>query len=216
MIFLMHKSVFTERGFRDMKKVDRWILLIFGTVVAALGMSLITLAGLGNVTLTVLWDGMQRHSPLSIGAASYVTSMMMIVFSLFFDRKQVKIGTVVHFILFGAFLDVFNQMIFIGEGFVFHASSMLLGVLLLGIGIGLYAFADLGRGPYEGIGFAIADKTGIELKYVRTALDGIFALVGFFLGGLIGIATIVNLLVCGYIIQRTMRAITKRFYPSPV
>ncbi|MBS7525129.1 YitT family protein [Fusibacter paucivorans] len=192
---------------------DRWLLLVFGTMVAALGMSMITASGLGNVTLTVLWDGMHRHSPLSIGAASYVTSLLMILFSLVFDRSQVRLGTVVHFLLFGAFMDIFNAFQPQSSSAVWCILEMSFGILLLGIGIGLYAYADLGRGPYEGIGFAIADKTGIELKYVRTLLDGLFALIGFLMGGLIGIATIANLLVCGYIIQRTMGALSKKIHP---
>jgi len=196
------------------RNVEKWIWLIIGTVIAALGMSLINMAALGNVILTVLWDGMSQKMPLSIGLASYMTSILMICFLWFYDRRQIRLGTIVHFLLFGAFMDFFNTTPIFSQTLYGRLSGMVLGVLLLSIGIGIYAFANLGRGPYEGICFAISDKMGIELKYVRTVLDASFAAIGFALGGSIGLATVVNLIMSGMLIQKTMETLKTRAQKS--
>lgn len=184
--------------------MKKWVLLLSGTTVAAFGMTFLMQSGLGNVILNVLWDGMSKNLGISIGIASYITSVMMILFSLGFDRSQVRIGTVVHFLLFGALMDFFMVMPLQSDLFLMKFFDVMIGIFFLNLGIGIYAYADMGRGPYEGICFALSDKLGIELKIVRSILDASFTVIGFLLGGLVGIATLLNIIFGGLIIQKTM------------
>lgn len=184
--------------------MKRMAYLIMGTTIAAFGMTFLIQAGLGNVILNVLWDGMSRKMPVTIGMASYITSLLMILFSIFFDRSQIKIGTVIHFLLFGALMDIFMVLPLTTTNLTMRLIHVLLGVLVLNIGIGIYAFADLGRGPYEGICFALSEKLNLPLSQVRGGLDFIFTLIGFMMGGLVGVATLVNIGLGGIIIQWTL------------
>lgn len=190
----------------------RWMILIIGTIISAFGMCLLNVADQGQVTMAVLWDGMSKKLPISLGEACYVTSVIMIVFSLFYDRSQVRIGTVVHFILYGIAVDVFSSLIPQVSGSILR---MLLyaafGILFLGMGIGIYAFANLGRGPYEGVCFALCEKNNWQMKYIRAICDGFFILLGWVLGGAVGIVTIVNIVFCGYLIQLTTQGMNRLF-----
>lgn len=51
--------------------------------------------------MAVFWDGMSKNLPPSMGQACYVISILMILFSIFYDRSQVGVGTLVHFVLYG-------------------------------------------------------------------------------------------------------------------
>lgn len=78
---------------------------------------------------------------------------------------------------------------------------MLLGVVLFAVGTGLYASASLGRGSYEAVTFALAEKNNWQVKIVRIVLDILMVVIGVLLGGKFGVCTIVTVIVSGPIIQ---------------
>lgn len=199
-----------------MFNLRKWILLIGGTIIASLGMTILIKLNLGNVILGVLWEGMSLNLNITIGEASYITSIIMLCFSFFYDRIQIKVGTIIHFLLFGWCTDFFNSIIQQPQNFLIITVYIISGILFLGIGIGIYAFADLGRGPYEGICFALCKKNKWQLKYLRSILDTAFLLLGWILGGTVGVITIINMILCGYIIQKTTEFLSKHFIINSV
>lgn len=81
------------------------------------------------------------------------------------------------------------------------AFIMLLGVVLFAVGTGLYASASLGRGSYEAVTFALAEKNNWQVKTVRMVLDVIMVVLGVLLGGKFGACTIVTVVISGPVIQ---------------
>ena len=75
------------------------------------------------------------------------------------------------------------------------------GVILFAFGTGLYASVSLGRGSYEAVTFALAEKNNWQVKIVRILLDILMVAVGVFLGGKFGICTIVTVVISGPVIQ---------------
>ena len=78
---------------------------------------------------------------------------------------------------------------------------MFFGVILFAVGTGLYASASLGRGSYEAVTFALAEKNHWQVKIVRMVLDAIMVVIGILLGGKFGVCTIITVIVSGPIIQ---------------
>ena len=78
---------------------------------------------------------------------------------------------------------------------------MLLGVVLFAVGTGLYASASLGRGSYEAVTFALAEKNHWQIKFVRMALDILVVVTGVLLGGKFGVCTLITVIISGPIIQ---------------
>ena len=78
---------------------------------------------------------------------------------------------------------------------------MLVGIVLFAVGTGLYAAADLGRGSYEAVTFALAEKNHWQVKVVRMILDAAMVVIGVILGGKFGVCTVVTVIVSGPIIQ---------------
>lgn len=179
------------------------IIIVIGSIIAAYGITLALYAGFGGATLAVLWQGISRTFHISIGMASLIVAIIMIVFSFFYDRSQIHIGTIIYQLVYSFCVDLFANAHVYSTHLWVNALIMLLGVMLFAVGTGVYAAASLGRGSYEALTFSLAEKNGWQVKAVRMILDIVMVLTGVLLGGKFGICTIVTIIISGPIIQFT-------------
>ena len=179
-----------------MKKI---IIIVIGSIVAAYGITLALYAGFGGATIAVLWQGISKTFHVSIGMASMIVAVIMIVFAFFYDRSQIHIGTILYQIVYSFCVDLFAN------------AHVLLGVIIFAIGTGVYAAATLGRGSYEALTFSLAEKNGWQVKIVRMILDIVMVIIGVLLGGKFGICTIVTIIISGPVIQFTASKTKKVF-----
>ena len=142
----------------DKKTLKKLAILVIGSMIAAYGITLALYAGFGGATLAVLWQGLARTFHISIGAASFVVAVGMILFALIYDKSQIHIGTVLYQIVYSACVDLFANCHIYSTYEWINFIIMLLGVVLFAVGTGLYASASLGRGSYEAVTFALAEK----------------------------------------------------------
>ena len=179
------------------------IIIVIGSIIAAYGITLALYAGFGGATLAVLWQGISRTFHISIGMASLIVAIIMIVFSFFYDRSQIHIGTIIYQLVYSLCVDLFANAHVYSTHLWANALIMLMGVMLFAVGTGVYAAASLGRGSYEALTFSLAEKNGWQVKAVRMILDIVMVLTGVLLGGKFGICTIVTIIISGPIIQFT-------------
>ena len=130
-------------------------------------------------------------------------AIIMIVFSFFYDRSQIHIGTIIYQLVYSLCVDLFANAHVYSTHLWVNALIMLLGVMLFAVGTGVYAAASLGRGSYEALTFSLAEKNGWQVKAVRMILDIVMVLTGVLLGGKFGICTIVTIIISGPVIQFT-------------
>lgn len=179
------------------------IIIVIGSIIAAYGITLALYAGFGGATLAVLWQGISRTFHISIGMASLIVAIIMIVFSFFYDRSQIHIGTIIYQLVYSLCVDLFANAHVYSTHLWVNALIMLLGVMLFAVGTGVYAAASLGRGSYEALTFSLAEKNGWQVKAVRMILDIVMVLTGVLLGGKFGICTIVTIIISEPVIQFT-------------
>ena len=187
------------------------IIIVIGSVIAAYGITLALYAGFGGATLAVLWQGISRTFHISIGMASLIVAIVMIVFAFFYDRSQIHIGTILYQIVYSLCVDLFVNAHVYSTHLWVNALIMLLGVVLFAVGTGFYAAASLGRGSYEALTFSLAEKNGWQVKVVRMILDIVMVIAGVLLGGKFGICTIVTIIISGPVIQFTASKTKKIF-----
>ena len=187
------------------------IIIVIGSVIAAYGITLALYAGFGGATLAVLWQGISRTFHISIGMASLIVAIDMIVFAFFYDRSQIHIGTILYQIVYSLCVDLFANAHVYSTYLWVNALIMLLGVMLFAVGTGFYAAASLGRGSYEALTFSLAEKNGWQIKVVRMILDIVMVIAGVLLGGKFGICTIVTIIISGPVIQFTASKTKKLF-----
>ena len=179
------------------------LIIVVGSVVAAYGITLALYAGFGGATLAILWQGISKTFHISIGMASLIVALVMLVFVFFYDRSQIQIGTILYQIVYSFCVDLFVNMHVYSTHLWINALIMLLGVILFAMGTGVYAAASFGRGSYEALTFSLANKNGWQVKAVRMVLDIVMVVFGAALGGKIGFCTILTILLSGPIIQFT-------------
>ena len=177
------------------------VVIVIGSMIAAYGITLALYAGFGGATLAVLWQGLSETFHMSIGMASFMVALGMILFVVIYDRSQIHIGTVLYQIVYSACVDLFANCHIYSRYVWVNFLIMLLGVILFALGTGLYASASLGRGSYEAVTFALAEKNNWQIKIVRMILDIVMIVVGVLLGGKFGICTIVTVIISGPVIQ---------------
>jgi uncharacterized membrane protein YczE len=176
-------------------------LWIFGT-----GEACLVHARLGNSPWTVLAEGVSKHTPLAIGGATIVISFLVILLWIPL-RQRPGLGSVLNAILIGFAIDVMLPLLPGPGGIVTRLAFVAVGIAFVGIGSGLYLTAHLGPGPRDGLMTGLHFRTGRSLQLLRTVIEGSALLVGFALGGRVGVGTLAFALLVGPAVQAAVRAL---------
>ena len=213
MLFLNTTAGFIVFFIGDLMKFKKYaiktLIVIIGSILSAYGITLAIGAGFGGATLAILWQGLTNVTGMTIGASSLVVAAAMILFALFYDRRQIHIGTILYQVIYSLFVDIFTKIQHYTDIKAINFLLMLLGITVFSFGTGLYSAADYGRGSYEAVTFSLAEKNHWKVKIVRMALDLLMVVVGVLLGGKFGVCTIATILLSGPIIQMTVNTAKK-------
>ena len=184
-----------------MQTVKKIFTVVIGTIIAAYGIDLAIHAGFGGATLAVMWEGFSKTFRLTIGQASFIIALLMIIFSFFYDRKQISWGTIIYQAVYSSFLDIFEPVLIYAKSPVVNFLLMILGLCLLALGAAIYSYADFGRGSYEAMTFSFVSRKGWQIKYVRITLDILCVIFGALLGGKFGLCTVATIVLSGPLLQ---------------
>ena len=194
----------------------RVIIIALGLMIASTGVSFYMKSGLGVDAFSVFCGGLSRLLHVTFGLSLQISSFFLIAIIAIIDRSLLGIGTVMHALLMGVFIDAIARF-----GWIQVSTDPLrsilyvgVGVLLVGFGLAVYIKAGLGSGALDATMFLLHKKLRIHLKWVKIGMDFTLALVGFLLGGALGVTTVVTVLLTGPIIQRSMRLIDSAFNPA--
>ena len=198
----VYSLIFLGDNMKFKKYATKTLMIVIGSIISAYGITLAIGAGFGGATLAIL-------TGMSIGTSSLIVAVAMIIFALFYDRKQINIGTILYQIIYSFFVDVFTKIQHYTDIKAVNFVIMLLGIAIFSFGTGIYSAADFGRGSYEAVTFSLAEKNGWKIKIVRMVLDIIMVIIGVLLGGKFGICTIATVLLSGPIIQATVSTVKK-------
>jgi uncharacterized protein len=179
----------------------RWSLFVFGLIVLALGAAL-TIEGkvLGVAPWDVFHYGMFLKLGLTIGTWSIIIGFLLLAASSIATKKLPKIGALLNMLLLGLFIDFFLWLLPSIDSLTGALLFFVLGIVLMGYGVGLYVSADLGSGPRDSIMLLIVDKTGWSLQWVRNGMEILVLILGWALGGPVGIGSVIIALFLGPIV----------------
>lgn len=180
----------------------RWIFFIGGMMFMSLGISL-TIKGqrLGIAPWDVLHVGLFQNVGLTIGSWSIITGLVIVTVTSIFLKEWPRLGTWLNMMVIGLFIDFFNWLLPDLTSLTAQIISFILGVLVLSYAVGIYVAPNLGAGPRDSLMLLFVEKFGWSLRLVRTSIEAAVTLVGFLLGGPVGIGTVVVVLLSGQIIQ---------------
>lgn len=190
------------------EKLTRIIILFLGLTIAHLGVSLFLLANLGSDPFNVMIQGLSRtlatviESPLLTHGNTHVSvSILIIIVLLFVDKNYIKIGTLICMFCGGPIIDVFNTLlsnVITPESTMFlRVVSNALGCIILACGMSIVIKSDAGTGPNDLVGVVISDKLRKKFSVIRMCVDAFFLVIGYLLGGAVGIGTVICLFLVG-------------------
>lgn len=182
--------------------------LFLGYFVCALGIVMTINAHLGLAPWDVLHEGMTNVLNITMGRANIVLGLILIILNAVFG-ENIGWGTVFNMIFVGIFIDflMFNGLVPVFTSFIPSFIMMLLGMLVLGYGCFLYIGAGFGIGPRDGLMVALTKKTGKSVRFVKNSVEILAIIVGFVLGGSVGIGTAVMSITGGYFFQFAFKSV---------
>ena len=194
-----HKTVpitpWTAKGLWDLTPL-RTAILVFGLAIFGLGDSLLVQGGIGNAPWTVFAQGLTLKTGLSIGWATFIISVCVMLLWIPLNER-VGFGTISNIVIIATFIQVGTIIFPKQNNFAIGVIFDFIGIALVGLGSALYITCGLGRGPRDGAMTGIHYKTGIRVGRVRMGIEVMVLIIGWFLGGTVGLGTALFALLIG-------------------
>ncbi len=200
-----------HRGIKEW--IVRACILMLGLIIAHFGVTLFLISNLGADPFNVFVQGIYRtigsklpedllsNGFLTHGRTHIAISLLIILILLIVDRSYIKIGTIICMVCGGPIIDFFTKLLslvlpheipILGRGLM-----LVFGCIILAYGMTIVIKSDAGTGPNDLVAVVISDKSKLKFGIVRLCVDGVFALIGFLLGGILGIGTLVCIAMVG-------------------
>lgn len=167
-------------------------LFIFG-----LGDSLLISSNLGNAPWSVLAQGISSQLGITIGVATLLISGLVLILWLPLKERP-GFGTVMNILIIAIAIDVGLYLFPEPNNFLIRLTFVLLGIGLVGIGSAFYITCGLGPGPRDGWMTALHKRTGIRVGRVRLGIELVVLVLGWLLGGTVGLGTALFALFIGH------------------
>ena len=178
--------------------------LLLGLYLVGLGLAMMIHTGLGVPPWDVLSQGLQVQTGWSFGTCAVVISGIVLLIWIPI-RQQPGIGTLINAVLIGPFADISKPLMPELDGWPANLIWMILGMICLAIGGGLYISANLGAGPRDGLMVGLTRVSGWPFWVIRTIGESVVLISGWLLGGTVGIGTALFAVSIGSLMQMTMK-----------
>ena len=182
--------------------------MILGLVLYALGIIMTMKADLGYAPWEVFHAGLAAVTGLSIGVASIIAGIVVVII-VTASGEKLGLGTLASMILTGVFMDIIlrTNVIPAAGSRAVGIVMLIAGLFIISAGSFFYMRSALGVGPRDNLMVVLTRKTKIPVGLCRGAVELLVTLVGWLMGGIVGIGTVVSVAAVGFCIQITFRVL---------
>ena len=170
-------------------KLSTLFFLCFGLTLFGIGEGLLIVSFTGASPWSVLAQGISLNVDYSIGVITFFLSIAVLFFWIFLNQKP-GIGTILNALIVAIMIDVCINFVSTPDNYLSQIILATIAVLIVGLGGGIYLVANLGAGPRDGLMIGLQQKTNFPIAVVRTFLEVTVVSVGWYLGGTVGIGTL--------------------------
>lgn len=174
--------------------------MFLGLVLYGLSMAMMLLSALGNMPWDVLHEGLADRTGWSFGVITAVLSVLVLAAWVPL-RQRPGVGTVANVVVVAVTVDAALLLLPAGAGLPARVALALAGVLLNALATAAYIGADLGPGPRDGLMTGLVARTGASVRLIRLAIEVTAVVLGWALGGTVGVVTVVYALAIGPLVQ---------------
>lgn len=178
----------------------RIVQLLVGLTLYGVSMAMMVRGALGLDPWDVFHMGVASHVPLTFGQVTIVVGALVLLLWVPL-RQWPGLGTVANVVVIGLAADAGLALIAQPHAWWARAALLLSGLVLNGIAGGLYIGSQLGPGPRDGLMTGLARRTGLSIRLVRTTIEVVVLLVGWLLGGSVGLGTVLYAVSIGPLVQ---------------
>lgn len=183
----------------------RTLISLIGLMLCGIGVGLFLYSQLGVDPASVLEQGLGNVFHVSYGTASALTNVIILLIVFIVDKSYINISSLLAIFAIGYtanFVQFILDSVVRGElGLVARFILVLVGLFIMAAGIATYIRADLGVGAIDLVSEIISNKAKISYRLVRVIGDITFVVVGYFLGGVVGVGTIIAAFMTGPAVQ---------------
>jgi uncharacterized membrane protein YczE len=174
---------------------SRLLQLYGGLLLYGCSSSLLVLGGLGLDPWDVFHQGLGKQTGLAIGTWAIIIGVVVLLFWIPL-RQRPGLGTLSNVIAVGGVMDIVLWLVPSPHDLAVRIACLVVGVFLNGVATGAYIGAGFGPGPRDGLMTGLAAR-GHSIRVVRTSIEVTVLVVGWLLGGTVGVGTVVYALSIG-------------------
>ncbi|MDH3002900.1 YczE/YyaS/YitT family protein [Pasteurella multocida] len=189
-------------------EIKSFFVLFVSLAIFGIGEGLILLSDLGSAPWTVLSQGVSIQGNFNVGWASFIISCIVMLFWLPL-KLRVRLGTVLNILVIALFLGLSVEFMPKPTALLSRYFYLTVGILLFGIGSAFYLTCHQGAGPRDGLIVGLCQRFRLKVGMVRTTMEVSVCVLGFLLGGKLGIGTVLFAVSIGWVVQATLLCLLK-------
>lgn len=183
----------------------RILISFLGLILCGVGVSLFLYTGMGVDPASVLELGIGNVAGISYGSASAILNILILFLVFIVDRHYINISSFIAIFGIGYTADIVRSILDIliksEPGIIMKIVMLIIGLVVMAIGIATYIRADLGVGAIDLVSEIISQKLRISYRLVRVIGDSSFVVIGYLLGGTVGVGTVLAVFMIGPVVQ---------------
>ena len=179
----------SEKPFNFKPKFSTFFFLCFGLSIFGLGEGLLIVSFTGASPWSVLAQGISLNVNLSIGTITLLISIAVLILWIPLGQKP-GMGTIFNALIIAIMIDLCIKYVPTPSNYIYQLLLAVISVIMVGIGGGIYLVSNLGAGPRDGLMIGLQKLTNFPIAVVRATLEISVVSIGWYLGGTVGVGTL--------------------------
>lgn len=185
-----------------------------GLVIMTFGYALIIGPGFGAAPWDIFHLGLHQKTGVPLGLVIQLMGVLIILIDVALQIKP-TLGMFLNMLSVGPILQFMLARLPVPESLIGRGVMLAAGLLTAGLGLGLYISAGLGAGPRDGLMLGLTRKLGLPVAVIKNGIDITVALLGYWLGGPLGVGTVLVALTIGPSVQFGLHVVNWLSQVSP-
>ena len=179
----------SEKPFNFKPKFSTFFFLCFGLSLFGLGEGMLIVSFTGASPWSVLAQGISLNVNLSIGTITLLISIAVLILWIPLGQKP-GMGTIFNALIIAIMIDLCIKYVPTPSNYIYQLLLAVISVIMVGIGGGIYLVSNLGAGPRDGLMIGLQKVTNFPIAVVRATLEISVVSIGWYLGGTVGVGTL--------------------------
>lgn len=208
----MDKNIYDKKNLTlYIKKI---VICTISVIFLGFSISMTTKAMLGNDPITVFYDGLGISTKINMGIAANIINCILAFVVFLVDRHYIHIGTIIYAITLGLSITLglnLYELLNIPNDLIYRILVAVMGYCLAFVSLGSYVAIDIGIDPWTAAAIIASKKINKSFGKTKAFIDTSVLIIGYLLGGTVGIMTLVAAIVGGPAIQKVSEFLDKVF-----